>query len=126
MGLPIAAGDVGRAWAALTGVRRLSPLQVLARPDSPLGPPGWVGLLELGGTLTVVVPYSGQVEPVRAALACLVFGLAEAMQIALQAAGVGVPAWAVQMLPYLLTMVTLAGFIGRSRAPRALGRLDGP
>ena len=78
------------------------------------------------GYIALAAMIFGGWRPARAAAACLLFGLAEAMQIALQAAGVGVPGWAVQMLPYVLTMVTLAGFIGRSRAPRALGRLDGP
>jgi simple sugar transport system permease protein len=36
--------------------------------------------------------------------------------------GIGeVPVPAVQALPYLLTVVLLAGFIGKSAAPRALG-----
>jgi len=76
------------------------------------------------GYIALAAMIFGGWRPARAAAACLLFGLAEAMQIALQAAGVGVPGWAVQMLPYVLTMVTLAGFIGRSHAPRALGRID--
>jgi len=76
------------------------------------------------GYIALAAVIFGSWRPMRAAAACLLFGLAEAMQIALQAAGVGVPGWAVQMLPYILTMVTLAGLIGRSHAPRALGRLD--
>ena len=76
------------------------------------------------GYIALAAMIFGGWRPVRAAAACLLFGLAEAMQIALQAAGVGVPGWAVQMLPYVLTMVTLAGFIGRSQAPRALGKVD--
>jgi simple sugar transport system permease protein len=74
------------------------------------------------GYIALAAMIFGKWQPAWAALACLVFGLAEALQIALQAAGVGVPAWAVQMLPYVLTMVTLAGLIGRATPPRALGR----
>ena len=76
------------------------------------------------GYIALAAMIFGGWRPVRAAAACLLFGLAEALQIALQAAGVGVPGWAVQMLPYLLTMITLAGFIGRSQAPRALGKTE--
>jgi simple sugar transport system permease protein len=74
------------------------------------------------GYIALAAMIFGKWRPAWAAAACLLFGLAEALQIALQAAGVGVPAWAVQMLPYVLTMVTLAGFIGRATPPRALGR----
>jgi simple sugar transport system permease protein len=74
------------------------------------------------GYIALAAMIFGKWQPAWAALACLLFGLAEALQIALQAAGVGVPAWAVQMLPYVLTMVTLAGLIGRATPPRALGR----
>jgi simple sugar transport system permease protein len=74
------------------------------------------------GYIALAAMIFGGWRPIRAAAACLLFGLAEALQIALQAGGVGVPGWAVQMLPYVLTMITLAGFIGRSQAPRALGR----
>jgi general nucleoside transport system permease protein len=76
------------------------------------------------GYIALAAMIFGKWRPAWAALACLLFGLAEALQIALQAAGVGVPGWAVQMLPYVLTMVTLAGFIGRSQAPRALGKVE--
>jgi simple sugar transport system permease protein len=74
------------------------------------------------GYIALAAMIFGKWRPAWAAAACLLFGVAEALQIALQAAGVGVPAWAVQMLPYVLTMVTLAGFIGRADAPRALGK----
>jgi simple sugar transport system permease protein len=74
------------------------------------------------GYIALAALIFGKWRPTRAALACVMFGFAEATQIVLQAAGVGVPAWAVQMLPYVLTMVTLAGLIGRAAPPRALGR----
>jgi simple sugar transport system permease protein len=52
--------------------------------------------------------------------ACLLFGLAEA--IAIQMQGVSrLPVQAIQVIPYVLTIVVLAGFIGRARAPRSLG-----
>ena len=48
------------------------------------------------------------------------------MSIRLQGAelpGIGaIPVQAVQALPYVLTVVLLAGFIGHARAPAALGR----
>jgi simple sugar transport system permease protein len=74
------------------------------------------------GYIALAALIFGKWRPAWAALAALLFGAAEASQIALQAAGVGVPPWLVQMLPYVLTMVTLAGFIGRARAPAALGK----
>lgn len=60
-----------------------------------------------------------------AALACLFFGLADAVQIRLQGvevAGIGtVPVQFIQILPYLITLVVLAGVVGRAEAPKALG-----
>jgi simple sugar transport system permease protein len=57
--------------------------------------------------------------------ACLTFGLLDAIAIRLQGvrlALVGeVPVQAIQVLPYVLTVVLLAGFIGRAVAPRAIG-----
>jgi simple sugar transport system permease protein len=74
------------------------------------------------GYIALAAMIFGRWRPSRAALAALLFGAAEATQNALQTAGVGVPEWLIQMLPYVLTMVTLAGFVGRATPPRALGR----
>ena len=67
----------------------------------------------------------GKWHPVGALLACLLFGFLEAMAIRLQGVvlpGIGaVPVQAIQALPYLMTVVLLAGFIGRANAPKALG-----
>lgn len=54
--------------------------------------------------------------------AALLFGASDALQGTLQNAGVEVPSELLLALPYLLTVVALAGLIGRSYAPSALGR----
>lgn len=65
-------------------------------------------------------------KPVPVLLACLFFGFTEALTIPLSsyrnAAGeAALPVQFVQILPYVLTIIVLAGFIGLSRAPKALG-----
>ena len=68
---------------------------------------------------------AGGIAPLRAAGACLLFGFLDAVSIRLQGAilpGIGeVPVQLVQALPYLLTVILLAGFIGKAIPPRAGG-----
>ena len=71
------------------------------------------------GYIALAAMIVGKWSPIGGALACLLFGAAEALQIALQ--GSGFPNELLQMLPYLVTMLALAGFIGRATAPRAIG-----
>jgi simple sugar transport system permease protein len=74
------------------------------------------------GYIALAAMIFGNWRPGAATLACLLFGFADALQLNLQASATSVPREFVQILPYVLTMVTLAGVIGRSRAPAALGR----
>ncbi|MSO55642.1 MAG: ABC transporter permease [Acidobacteria bacterium] len=79
------------------------------------------------GFIALAALIFGKWRPVQTMLACLFFGLTEAMTIQMQGvvklpSGEDIPIQFVQMVPYVLTMVVLAGFIGRSRPPRALGR----
>ena len=63
-------------------------------------------------------------KPVPAMFTCLLFGFLEAMQIRLQSAqiaGIDIPVQAIQALPYVLTVVLLAGFIGKAVGPKAGG-----
>jgi simple sugar transport system permease protein len=65
-------------------------------------------------------------KPVPAMFTCLLFGFLDALQIRLQGAripGLGweVPVQAIQALPYILTVVLLAGFIGKATGPKAGG-----
>ena len=66
-------------------------------------------------------------RPVPVLGACLFFGLTEALSIQIQGAswakigGEEIPVQFIQIIPYLLTIIVLAGFIGLSRAPKALG-----
>ena len=77
------------------------------------------------GYIALAALIFGKWRPVPAMFACLLFGFLEAVAIRLQGArvpGVGeVPVQLVQALPYILTVVLLAGFIGRAIPPRALG-----
>jgi len=66
-------------------------------------------------------------RPVPVLIACLFFGFTEAIAIQVQGAswakigGEDIPVQFIQMIPYVLTIIVLAGFIGLSRAPKALG-----
>ncbi|KQU81602.1 MULTISPECIES: ABC transporter permease [unclassified Rhizobacter] len=78
------------------------------------------------GFMALAAMVFGKWHPLRAAVACLLFGFLDAVAIRLQGVelpGLGsVPVELIQALPYLLTVVLLAGFFGRAEAPRALGR----
>jgi len=72
------------------------------------------------GFIALAALIFGKWRPVQTMLACLLFGFADALSIQMQ--GVSqVPVQFIQIVPYVLTIVVLAGFIGQSRAPRALG-----
>ncbi len=64
-------------------------------------------------------------RPWQTLFACLFFGLTEALTIQLGnlklPSGETVPIQFIQIIPYVLTIIVLAGFIGLSRAPKALG-----
>jgi general nucleoside transport system permease protein len=76
------------------------------------------------GFIALAALIFGKWRPVQTMLACLLFGFTEAVAIQLQGVRFGgeeIPNQFIQILPYVLTIVVLAGFIGQSRAPRALG-----
>ncbi|MES2522942.1 MAG: ABC transporter permease [Gemmatimonadota bacterium] len=75
------------------------------------------------GFIALAAVIFGRWEPVRVAVACLLFAAAETAQIQLQGAGL-VPSQFVEMIPYVLTIVALAGIVGRSVAPAALGKTE--
>jgi simple sugar transport system permease protein len=79
------------------------------------------------GFIALAALIFGKWRPVQTMLACLFFGFTEAIAIRMQGvvklpSGEDIPVQFIQMVPYVLTIVVLAGFIGHSRAPRALGR----
>jgi simple sugar transport system permease protein len=77
------------------------------------------------GFVAIAIVVLGRWNPVGAGLAALLFGLATALQFAFQAAGLRVPYQLFLMFPYLLTLLALAGVVGRVKAPEALGRTEG-
>lgn len=78
------------------------------------------------GFMALAALIFGRWHPVGALWACLLFGFLDAAAIRLQGVSlpmVGeVPVQAIQALPYVLTVILLAGFIGKAVAPQALGR----
>ncbi len=103
LGSGVLAG-LGGAWLSLSGT-------------------GFVADMSAGrGYIALAAVIMGSWRPLWACAASLLFGFAEAIQINLQTFQIGVPNELTQAFPYVLTMIALAGFIGRSRTPAALGR----
>lgn len=73
------------------------------------------------GFIAISAVIFGRWDPIRAALACLLFAAAETLQIQLQGRH-AIPSQFIEMIPYALTIVALAGVVGRAVAPAALGK----
>jgi general nucleoside transport system permease protein len=75
------------------------------------------------GFIALAAVIFGRWDPTRVALACVLFAAAETLQIQLQGAQV-IPSQFVEMIPYALTIVALAGVVGRATPPAALGKTE--
>ncbi len=78
------------------------------------------------GYMALAALILGKWKPAYAVIACLFFGVMDAMQFRLQSVNLegaaGIPSQFVVVIPYLATMLVLAGFLGGSRAPKSLGQ----
>lgn len=90
------------------------------------------------GYMALAALIVGGWRPVAAALACLAFGFFDALGITLQGIQIPNPSFEIpiisqiwefiispqfiQIIPYILTIVIVAGFVGKSRPPKALGQ----
>ncbi|ADK79279.1 ABC transporter permease [Sediminispirochaeta smaragdinae] len=73
------------------------------------------------GFVVLAAVVVGGWDPLKTALACLVFGAADAAQLRMQTIGSAIPYQFLQMLPYLITIAALAGLVGRTRPPKTWG-----
>ncbi|GAA3545699.1 ABC transporter permease [Nocardioides daeguensis] len=73
------------------------------------------------GYIALAAVIFGRWDPIRATLAALLFGFASNLQLALSVIGSPVPSQFMLMLPYVVTIIAVAGLVGASRAPAADG-----
>jgi len=73
------------------------------------------------GFIAIAIVVLGRWHPVGVALAALIFGGASALQYLFQTMGWNLPYQVFLALPYLLTLLALAGVAGRVSAPASLG-----
>jgi simple sugar transport system permease protein len=74
------------------------------------------------GFIAIAIVVLGGWQPLGVAAAALLFGAASALQFAFQAMGWAAPYQLFLVTPYLLTLAALAGAVGRTRPPAALGK----
>lgn len=73
------------------------------------------------GFIALAVVALGKWNAFGVLIGAFVFGIADALQLRLQAMGLGVPHEFLLMLPYILTILVLVGFVGGARYPQATG-----
>ena len=74
------------------------------------------------GYMALAAVIFGSWLPHGAFLACILFGLAQALVVVLGGGAVSVPSEILAMLPYVMTIIILIFFAGKSRAPKANGQ----
>ena len=75
------------------------------------------------GFIAISAVIFGRWNPIRAALACILFAAAETLQIQLQGSH-AIASQFIEMIPYVLTIIALAGVVGRAIPPAALGKTE--
>ena len=73
------------------------------------------------GFIALAALIMGRWHPVRAALMAVFFGFVTQLATQLQSLGTPMPSQFLLMLPYIATVIAVAGLIGRSRGPAADG-----
>ncbi len=73
------------------------------------------------GFIALAAIITGSWRPLRAGLACVLFAAAETLQIQLQTLQV-LPSQLLSTIPYVVTLLVLVGWVGRSTPPAALGK----
>jgi ABC-type uncharacterized transport system permease subunit len=73
------------------------------------------------GFIALAALIFGKWTPLGAWGAALLFGFTQALQINIQQCGVDFPAQIIGTLPYVVTIIVLAGAVGRSTPPAAVG-----
>jgi simple sugar transport system permease protein len=122
-----AAGENPEAVAASVATLRWSALAIEALlaglAGAHLASTGFAENMTAGrGFIALSIVIFGRWKVKGALLGTAVFGLAAALQYALQAASSGIPFHLLLALPYVVTLAILCGVAGRVRAPEALGK----
>lgn len=79
------------------------------------------GMIAGRGYIALAAMIIGKWKPVNIFFACLMFSAFEALEITLQVSDTNIPSQFIQMLPYLITILVLIGFIGKTKPPAADG-----
>jgi simple sugar transport system permease protein len=74
------------------------------------------------GFIALAAVIFGGWDPIRATLAALLFGFASNLQNTLSVIGSPVPSEFMLMLPYVVTIIAVAGLVGKVRGPAAAGK----
>jgi ABC-type uncharacterized transport system permease subunit len=79
------------------------------------------GMTRGSGFIALAAMIFGNWTPFGAFGGALLFGFSDALGLRFQILDVPVPYQFLQMVPYIITLVVLAGLVGRAQAPKAIG-----
>ena len=122
---PLAADTVGinvgrtRFWWVVAG----GAVAGLGGASLTIGNAGAFGREMSGGLgfIALAVVILGKWHPIKAALAALLFGFSIILRVWANQVSPGIPTDFITMVPYLVTIIAVVGFVGKSRAPAADG-----